>query len=188
MDCWPWYVGCGRGNPRPFEATIDQREPTNMAFLRPADAERVRKRLAADLDGDVDVILFTAPPTGLFIPGRNESTTGKQAEALLTEVAGLSDRVHLRVVNPRTEPKVAAEYGIELDPAVVVEKRGSEGTSKAEAGRVRMYGLPSGYEFMTLLDAMTAASRPTPSLLPDTLDSLSRMTDPVHIQVFVTPT
>ena len=29
-----------------------------MAFLRPADAERVRKRLAADLDGDVDVILF----------------------------------------------------------------------------------------------------------------------------------
>jgi alkyl hydroperoxide reductase subunit AhpF len=159
-----------------------------MAFLRPADAERVRQRLANDLHSDVDVILFAAPPSGLFIPGRDESTTGKQAVALLTEVAELSDRIHLRVVNPRTDPATATEYGIELDPAVVIEKRDGEGAPKADAGRVRMYGLPSGYEFMTLLDAMSAASRPTPALLPETIEALARISEPLHIQVFVTPT
>lgn len=159
-----------------------------MAFLRPSDAERVRQRLASDLVDDVDVILFAAPPSGLFIPGRDESTTGRQAEALLGEVADLSDRIHLRIVNPRTDPDEATAYGVELDPAVVIEKRSAEGEVRPDAGRVRMYGLPSGYEFMTLLDAVTAASRTTPSLRQETLDSLTRITEPVHLQVFVTPT
>ena len=159
-----------------------------MAFLRPADAERVRQRLAAELEGDVEITLFAAPASGLFIPGREESTTGKQAQSLLTEVADLSERIHLRVVNPRTDPDEATAYGVELDPAVVIEKRAVDGEAKPDAGRVRMYGLPSGYEFMTLLDAMIAASRMVPALRPDTLEALGRITDPMHLQVFVTPT
>ena len=169
-------------------ATIGPREGISMAFLRPADAERVRQRLAADLEDDVDITLFAAPASGLFVPGRDESTTGKQAQALLTEVADLSERIHLRVVNPRTDPDEATAYGVELDPAVVIEKRAVDGEEKPVAGRVRMYGLPSGYEFMTLLDAVTAASRVTPTLRPDTVEALGRITDPLHLQVFVTPT
>jgi alkyl hydroperoxide reductase subunit AhpF len=159
-----------------------------MAFLRPADAERVRQRLAGELESDVDVTLFASPSSGLFVPGRVETTTGKQTEALLTEVAALSDRIHLRVINPRVDPEMVATYGVELDPAVVVERRTVEDDGLPAVGRVRMYGLPSGYEFMTLLDAVTAASRAAPKLRSETLDALARVTDPLHIQVFVTPT
>jgi alkyl hydroperoxide reductase subunit AhpF len=159
-----------------------------MAFLRPADAERVRQRLASDLEDDVNIILFAAPVSGLFVPGRDESTTGKQAEALLTEVAELSERIHLSVINPKVETESANAYGVELDPGVIIEKRATDGQARPVAGRVRMYGLPSGYEFMTLLDAVTAASRVAPKLRPDTLEALARVSDPVHIQVFVTPT
>ncbi len=159
-----------------------------MAFLRPADVERVRLRLERDLEDDVDVILFAVPQTGLFVPGRNESATGKQTEALLGEVAALSEKIHVRVVNPRTDPDETTAFGVELDPAIVIEKRLPSGSPPAAAGRVRMYGVPTGYEFMTLLDAVTAASRAAPTLSDDTLAALGRLREPVHLQVFVTPT
>jgi alkyl hydroperoxide reductase subunit AhpF len=163
-------------------------EFVDMPFLRAADAERVRQQLASDLEDDVDITLFAAPSSGLFVPGREGSATGKQAEALLSEVAGLSDRIHLRVVNPRTNLDEATTYGVELDPAVIIERRPIDGVHRPNAGRIRMYGLPAGYEFTTLLAAVTAASRVAPKLRPETLASLARITDPVHIQVFVTPT
>lgn len=160
-----------------------------MAFLRPADAERVRQRLAAELEDDVDVLLFASPSSGLFVPGREESATGKQAEALLGEVAALSDRIHLRVVNPRTAPDEAAAYGVEMSPAIVIEKRrDGHDPEAAPAGRARMFGLPSGYEFMTLLDAISGASSSGSRLRADTIEALGRVTEPIHLQVFVTPT
>lgn len=161
-----------------------------MAYLRTADAERVRQRFERDLENDVDVVLISKPPSGLFVPGREVAATTRQAEALLSEVVGLSERVHLTVINPALEPKRAEEFGMELDPAIAVMAR-REGPNQENAGsdaRVRMYGIPSGYEFMTLLDTITAASQATPRLAPETIAALGRLTDPVHIQVFVTPT
>ena len=169
-------------------AVHDRWELRSMPFLRAADAARVKQRLETELENDVDITVFAAPSSGLFVPGREESATGKQTEALLNEVAELTDRIHLRIVNPRTDPAEVAAYGVELDPAVILERRVDESNVRVPTGRVRMYGLPSGYEFMTLLDAVTAVSRTTPKLRPETIAALNRVVDPIHIQVFVTPT
>ncbi len=53
---------------------------------------------------------------------------------------------------------------------------------------IRMFGIPSGYEFGTFLETLRAVSRGQTDLRPDTTEALARLTVPVHIQVYVTPT
>jgi hypothetical protein len=51
-----------------------------------------------------------------------------------------------------------------------------------------MYGLPSGYEFGTLVDAILDVSRGESGLSAETRQALAALARPVHIQVFSTPT
>ena len=53
---------------------------------------------------------------------------------------------------------------------------------------IRMYGLPSGYEFGTLVDAILDVSRGDSGLAEETRQGLAALTAPVHVQVFSTPT
>lgn len=163
-----------------------------MAFLRPADAVRVKQRFDEELVGDVRLLAFIQPTTGLFVPGRAETDSGRQTEALLREVEGLSDRLHVEVVNPREDPARAALHGVERFPAIVVQSAQLEGENGSqvteERGRVRFFGLPSGYEFMTLLDTVVNASRHETRLTPASVGLLDAIVEPVHLQVFVTPT
>ena len=53
---------------------------------------------------------------------------------------------------------------------------------------IRMYGLPSGYEFGTLVDAILDVSRGDSGLAEETRQGLAHLTAPVHVQVFSTPT
>lgn len=163
-----------------------------MGFLRPADAARVRQRFEGELESDVRLLAFIQPTTGLFVPGRSETDSGRQTETLLREVASLSDRVHIEVVNPREDPARASLHGVERFPAIVVQsfEAGKETRSEEieETGRVRFFGLPAGYEFMTLLDTVVNASRQETRLSPTSVGLLDAITEPVHLQVFVTPT
>jgi glutaredoxin-like protein len=51
-----------------------------------------------------------------------------------------------------------------------------------------MYGLPSGYEFGSLIDAILDVSKAESGLHPETKEALAALERPVHIQVFSTPT
>jgi len=51
-----------------------------------------------------------------------------------------------------------------------------------------MYGLPSGYEFGTLIDAILDVSSGQSGLSDATKAALAEVKAPVHIQVFSTPT
>ena len=58
----------------------------------------------------------------------------------------------------------------------------------AEDFGVRFYGIPSGYEFASLLQAIRTVASGQPQLAEETLEFLRQLEEPVHIQVFVTPT
>ena len=73
------------------------------------------------------------------------------------------------------------ELGIQRIPAVAV--MGAE----KDYG-IRFYGLPTGYEFGTLVDAILDVSSGDSGLSPETRQALQTLTKPVHIQVFSTPT
>lgn len=149
-----------------------------MAFLRSADAEVVRSRLAA-LERDVYLVLFAPSASGLALP-TPEGEASERTHQILREVADLSPRVHLEAHSVLAEPDLAARYGVERLPTTIVSADGAD--------RIRYVGIPAGYEFATLLEAILDAGRETSSLHPDTLAALAGLPGPVHLQVFVTPT
>jgi alkyl hydroperoxide reductase subunit AhpF len=138
----------------------------------------------ADLDEQIRLILFTRRKSPLVLPGRSaeeDCPSCEDAEALFGEVAELSDKIELEIHDVREEPEVASQYGIDRVPALVL--RGPH-----DAGLVRFFGLPAGYEFSTLIADVVDVSKSTIQLSQRTRDELENLEEDVHIQVFVTPT
>ena len=80
----------------------------------------------------------------------------------------------------RAAADVARSYGVSRVPALVLEGQGN--------GSVRYFGAPAGYEFATLIQDLQSVSKGEGTLSPETRDALAEIADPIHIQVFVTPT
>ena len=158
-----------------------------MAFISDADRPLLEQRFQDELSRAVTLQLFTTPRYGLYIPGREECVTCADAEALLTEVADLSPQLTLSKHDLYAGPDVAVAAGVDKVPAIVL--RGANGRAD---GRVRFFGLPSGYEFATLVDSIIGVSQGTPSLRATTLErlqtALADTDERLHLQVFVTPT
>jgi glutaredoxin-like protein len=141
-----------------------------MTFMDQQTADEVKKRLEG-LGSEVKIVYFKE---NLLC-----ETCGP-AEDFYREVASLSGKVKLEVYNRVTDAEKAAAYGITLNPAAVIE--GPKGA------RVRFYGIPAGYEFVSLLEALRNSAGAASDLQPETLSALGGVTRPVNIKVFVTPT
>jgi glutaredoxin-like protein len=72
-------------------------------------------------------------------------------------------------------------YAIDKIPAIAV-------VSKEKDYGIRFYGIPSGYEFVSLIEAIRTISRNEHDLSSETLQRMQGVDKDVHIQVFVTPT
>jgi alkyl hydroperoxide reductase subunit AhpF len=141
-----------------------------MAILSAKDQAAVRAELAK-LAGPVKLVIFSA---------RLGSDSCAETEQLIREVAECSDQVSVEILNLHIDRERAQAYGVERVPAVIVEGAKDYG--------VRFFGLPGGYEFSNLIDAMVAVSAGVPQLTAATLERLAALTTPLHIQVFATPT
>ena len=108
------------------------------------------------------------------------SETCRQTEWLVKEVAECSDKLSVELLNLVLDRERAEAYGVDRVPAVVVEGERDYG--------IRFFGLPSGYEFTNLIDAVVVASTGQPALTPETQSALAGLPGLVHIQVFTTPT
>ena len=73
------------------------------------------------------------------------------------------------------------------DPAVG-EPDGTAPERPSGAGLVRFFGLPSGYEFTTLIEDLVDLSKGSTRLSDATRQAVAELPAPVHLQVFVTPT
>lgn len=127
----------------------------------------------------VKLVMFTQGEGGAL-----ECDLCGETRQLLEEVAALSDRITLEVRDFVGDAALAESYHIDKIPAIAVL---NDGPAPKDYG-VRLYGIPSGYEFGTLIEDVLMVSRGDPQLTPQTLDELKRLTQPVRIQVFVTLT
>jgi alkyl hydroperoxide reductase subunit AhpF len=150
-----------------------------LPLFSPQDREKIEE-LLGELVNPVRLLLFTIPQTGLIVPGRATCETCEDAQKLLEELAGLSDKLSLEIHHFEQEREIAARFGVERVPSVLV--------LGPEDGRVRYSGAPFGHEFALLLQDIRIASSGETQLAQETRDALAAIPEPINIQVFVTPT
>ena len=141
-----------------------------MAFLSASDEQEVRRQFES-IQGPVKLIVFSQSLSAADLCRENEQ--------LVREVAALDDRISVEVLNLAIDRDRAEAYGVDQVPAIVVEGARDYG--------LRFYGVPSGYEFANLIDAIIVASSGDPDLSDDTKASLSALAGDVDIKVFSTP-
>jgi glutaredoxin-like protein len=142
-----------------------------MALLNDQDRQFLEEHLGKTMEQPVRLLYFTQTLACQFC---------RETEQVLREVEALSDKITLEVYNLVTDKDMADNYGVDKIPATVVR-------SDVDYG-VRFYGIPTGYEFTSLIEAIVDVSTGSTELDDETLAELERIDDNVHVQVFVTPT
>jgi glutaredoxin-like protein len=145
--------------------------------------DATRKKFEEGLVDPVKIVHFGRETSRLILPGslRGEDCPFcDETRKLLEEVAALSDKISLEIVDVREDKARAEAFGVEMIPATVI--------MDAEDRGIRIYGIPSGYEYVSLLGAVLDVSRGSTALAPETKAALQAIDKDVHIQVFVTPT
>jgi alkyl hydroperoxide reductase subunit AhpF len=142
-----------------------------MPILSDRDQAAVRKEFER-IVGPVKLVVFSQSLAAAELCQQNEQ--------LVQEVAELSDKITVEVLNLAIDRERAEAYGVDQVPAIVVEGRRDYG--------IRFYGVPLGYEFSNLIDSIIVASTGVPMLSEDTLASLGALAADVDIKVFSTPT
>jgi glutaredoxin-like protein len=148
----------------------------------PVMDEKVRKQVRAalaDMQHPVRMVMFTQGEGGAL-----ECDFCQETREIAEEIARLSDRVALDVRDFQGDETLAKSYGVDKIPALVLL---ADGDPPKDHG-IRLYGVPAGYEFSTLIEDLRMLGARDPALSQDTLKALRGLTTPVHIQVFVTPT
>lgn len=147
-------------------------------LIQEKDRKVIREMFAEGMAGPVKLVVFTEG--NLALPAVAPCTYCKQTVQLVEELAELSEHLSVEVVNFHTEKDKVEEYGIARIPAIAIVGEQDYG--------VRYYGIPAGYEFTAFIEDIMDVSKGTTDLAPETREMLSRIDEPVHIQVFVTPT
>ena len=107
--------------------------------------------------------------------------SSEQVRRLVEELAALHPRISAESFNFVLDKEKAESLSVARIPAIAV--MGAE----KDYG-IRFYGLPAGYEFGTLVDAILDVSSGDSGLGDETREALGQLEQDVHVQVFSTPT
>jgi glutaredoxin-like protein len=139
----------------------------------------LREKFSRELASRVRIDFFTQKETSLLVPGRQPCQYCKPTRQMLEELAALTDLISLRQHIFEEDKQAVAQYQVERIPAIVLH--GGDGRW------LKYYGLPGGYEFITLIETIVDISRGTSHLSDKVRKRLRRLKHGVRIQVFVTP-
>lgn len=116
-------------------------------------------------------------------------------EQILGAITSLSEKIELIKHNFAIDRDIVEKYAISRIPAIAIvrieENENADDARTATSERdygVRFYGVPSGYEFMSLVGAIMDVSSGDSGLSPESRTLLSQVNEPLHLQVFTTPT
>lgn len=129
-----------------------------------------------DLDKPVEVLFFTS---------KDNCEYCEETQQLLEEVTSLSDKLSLTVKDLQEDAALAAEYRLDKAPAFAMLSK--DGNTSTDYG-IRFFGIPAGHEFTSLINDLLLVSKGDSGLSPQTRAYLAGLTEPVTLQVFVTPT
>lgn len=106
----------------------------------------------------------------------------KETREILTELTETSDKLSLVVKNLVLDKDEAIKYGVDKIPATVLLDENDKDYG------IKFFGIPSGYEFASLLEDIKMLGTGITGLDPAVEESVKKIDSEVHMQVFVTPT
>jgi glutaredoxin-like protein len=147
-----------------------------MPLISEKDAEHLKDEFEHSLVDPVKLIMFTQTIECQFCA---------ETRQIVEEVAELSDKISAEIYNFVTDKAVAEMYDVDKIPAIAIVR--VEGGEDKDYG-IRFYGIPSGYEFTSIIEDIIDVSKGESGLQPKSKEAVAELTEPVHFQVFVTPT
>jgi len=147
-----------------------------MPLISEQDAEFLRNEFETKMTNPVKLIMFTQ---------QTECQYCAETRQIAEELAALSDKITAEVYDFVADKAMADLYAIDKIPAIAIV-RVVDGEEK-DFG-IRFFGIPSGYEFTSVIEDIADVSRGKVDLQDKTREVLAGLTEPVHMQVFVTPT
>ena len=144
------------------------------------DRDVLARFLNDKLQDPVKIIFVSQENTNLEPPLHTPCQWCRETENLITELVSLNEKLSLERFDYITDERIAGEYGVDKIPALIP-------MGDIDYG-IRFFGVPSGYEFATVLEAIVDVSRRNTSLGEKTKTRLKDLTRDVHIQVFISPT
>jgi alkyl hydroperoxide reductase subunit AhpF len=121
----------------------------------------------------------------IYFYNQDTCDTCQETGQLLDEITSLSGKLHINKFVLDENPAIAQKYNVHLAPGLVIA--GGEAGKSIDYG-IRFAGVPSGYEFGSLIQAILLVSMRDSGLKPEVRNQLKDLKKPVHLQVFVTPT
>ncbi len=144
-----------------------------MAKIDEKDKETIRNMFNEQMQGSTNIRFF-------------ETKTGcdycQDTKEILEELSALSDKINMQVFDKDDNADEVSRYDVDKFPAIVFVKE--DGTDTG----IRFFGIPSGYEFSTLIEDIIDVANNKTDLSQATIDQLANISQEVKISVFVTPT
>ena len=146
-----------------------------MALLSPADQTKLRDAFAE----------MTHPVRLLFFTQTLDCETCPATRQILDELPQLSDKISVEELNVVIDVDKAKQYRIDRAPGIALVRQ--DGGTEHDS-RIRFLGAPSGYEFISLVQAVLLVGGRPSTLSDETRKRLAMVDKPVTMQVFTTPT
>ena len=118
-----------------------------MTVLDKSNLDSLTTKFESHLNSTVSLRLFTQTNSGLIIPSR-KCDTCITTQKLLTEISNISNKINLEIIDFSNNDNPSTELTIDRIPATVI----------GQSGRAIFYGMPSGYEFSTLINSIINSS------------------------------
>jgi glutaredoxin-like protein len=124
------------------------------------------------------------PVEVLYFGSQDQCDTCAETQQLLEEVTAVNDKIQQSVYDLQENRDIAERFNVTNAPGIVIAAKNDADVKNLG---VQFSGTPSGYEFSTLINDILAVSRRNSGLTETTREFLKQLDQPVHLQVFVTP-
>jgi len=121
----------------------------------------------------------------LFFGSKDNCDYCNEAKQLLEEVTALNDKLELSIYDVQEHADVAKQFNVTNAPGIVIAAKDN---AEVKNLGIQFSGIPSGHEFSTLITDILIVSKRDSGLDEKTREFLKNLTQPLHLQVFVTPT
>ncbi len=105
--------------------------------------------------------------------------------ALLEEISELDGKISMESFDITENKELAENYSVKYTPTTIILS--TKDSNEQDFG-VRFVGIPAGHEFSSLINSMVLVSKQESNLAAETKEKLAKLTHPLDLKVFVTPT